>query len=291
MVVHVSVPVCTEVIAANPDCTFSGAYEDGALVITIDTRSQNLHNRLGLGTKTKLHWGAEHEVMIEELSGLAWPIRYRLRTRSGYYLDRDGERVHFTTAARGLDARRGVSLVLMRAAVLLVIVAGVGSRRAAWLLKELFHVEVSKSALHRWVEEIAAALPNADEMIRALNARQTITEAHFDEIFPRATDECVLVLKDEHGRILATQQVDKRNEASVVAFLTRMKELGLTFTAFYIDGCKAYYNAIRIVFAQHIVIQYDYFHILQNTWRHLWKWAVARRRQIKQRSQEATTPW
>jgi len=118
-------------------------------VITIDTRNQNLHHRLGLGTKTKLHWGAEHEVMIEELSGLAWPIRYRLLTRDGYYRDRNGERIHFTTSARGLDTRRGVSLVLMRAAVLLIVVAGVGCRRAAWLLKELFHVEVSKSALHR----------------------------------------------------------------------------------------------------------------------------------------------
>src|SRR3712207_4631222 len=102
MVVHVSVPVSTEVIAANPDCAFSGAYEDGALVITIDTRNQNLHQRLGLGTKTKLHWGAEHEVMIEELSGLAWPMRYRLLTRDGYYRDRNGERIHFTTSARGL---------------------------------------------------------------------------------------------------------------------------------------------------------------------------------------------
>ena len=209
MVVHVSVPVCTEVIAANPDCAFSGAYEDGALVITIDTGNQNLHQRLGLATKTKLHWGAEHEIMIQELSALAWPIRSRLLTRDGYYIDREGERVHFTTAARGLDARRGVSLVLMRAAVLLVRVAGVGYRRAAWLLMELFHVEVSKSALHRWVEEIATSLPDSDEISKALDAKQPITEAHFDELFPRGSDACVLVLKDEHGRIIATQEVER----------------------------------------------------------------------------------
>src|SRR5207249_221107 len=85
---------------------------------------------------------------------------------------------------------------------------GVGYRRACWLLKELFHVEVSKSSLHRWVEEIAATLPKGDEMIKALNERNPITEAHFDEIFPRGTDECVLVLKDEHGRIIATKDVE-----------------------------------------------------------------------------------
>ncbi|MCA1603789.1 MAG: transposase, partial [Acidobacteria bacterium] len=234
---------------------------------------------------------AEHEIMIQELSALAWPIRYRLLTRDGYYLDRDGERVHFTTAARGLDARRGVSLVLMRAAVLLVIVAGLGYRRAAWLLKELFHVEVSKSALHRWVEEIATSLPDSDEIITALDAKQPITEAHFDEIFPRGSNACVLVLKDEHGRIIATKEVDKRDEATVTPFLQRMKDLGLNLSAFYIDGCKAYYNAIRSVFGEAVAIQYDYFHVLQNVWRQLWKWAVARRQKIRASSEQATTPW
>jgi len=290
-VVQISVRVSTEVLTANRDCHFSGAYEDGALVVTIDTRTQNVHQRLGLGTKVKLHWGADNEFMVQELSGFLWPIRYRVRTRDGYYLGTDGERVHFTTAVGGIDARRGASLVLMRAAVLLVVVAGVGYRRACWLLKELFHVEVSKSSLHRWVEEIAASLPAGDEMIRALNERKPITEAHFDEIFPRGTDACVLVLKDEHGRIIATKQVDKRDEATVVPFLERMKGLGLNYKAFYIDGCKAYYKAIRSVFGEAVAIQYDYFHILQNVWRHLWKWAVARRRQIKASGEASTTPW
>jgi hypothetical protein len=290
-VVQISVPVSTEVLTANRDCQFSGAYEDGALVVTIDTREQNVHQRLGLGTKVTLHWGSDNEFVVQELSGMLWPIRYRVRTRDGYYLGKDGQRVHFTTTAGGLDARRGASLVLMRAAVLLVVVAGVGYRRASWLLKELFHVEVSKSSLHRWVEEIAASLPAGDEMIKALNERKPITEAHFDEIFPRGMDACVLVLKDEHGRIIATKEVDKRDEATVVPFLERMKGLGLNYKAFYIDGCKAYYNAIRSVFGETVAIQYDYFHILQNVWKHLWKWAVARRRQIKASGEASTTPW
>ncbi len=290
-VVHVSVPVSTEVLTANRDCQFSGAYEEGALVVTVDTRKQNVHQRLGLGTKVKLHWSGENEFMVQELSGLLWPIRYRVRTRDGYYVGADAARIHFTTAAGGIDARRGASLVLMRAAVLLVVVAGVGYRRASWLLKELFQVEVSKSTLHRWVEEVASGLPSGDEMITALNEKTPITEAHFDEIFPRGTDRCVLVLKDEHGRIIATKDVDKRDEATVVPFLERMKSLGLNYKAFYIDGCKAYYNAIRSVFGEAVAIQYDYFHILQNVWRHLWKWSVARRRQIKASSEAATTPW
>lgn len=291
MSVQVLVPVSTEVINGNPDCRISGAYEDGVLMITIDTRKQNVHRRLGLSTKTKLVWGRENEFVVQELSGLAWPLRYRLHTRDGSYLDKKGERVHFTTSATGVDSRRAASIVLMRAAVLLVVVAGVGYRRAAWLLKELFQVEVSKSSLHRWVEEIAAQLPDGGAMIKALNEKKTITEAHFDEIFPRRTDACVLVLKDEHGRIIATEQVDQRDEASVVPFLQRMKDLGLNYKAFYIDGCQAYYNAIRAVFGEAVAIQYDYFHVMQNVWQKLWQWAVDRRRQIKQSAEQTTTPW
>lgn len=291
MAVHISVPVSTEVLNANPDCRISGAYEDGVLMVTIDTRTQNVHQRLGLSTKTQLHWGREHEFIIQELSTLTWPIRYRVRTRDGYYLDRQGERVHSTHSARGVDSRRAASLVPIRAAVLLVVVAGVGYRRAAWLLKELFHVDVSKKAAPRWVEEIAEALPKGEEMIKALNEKMPSTLAHFDELFPRGMDACVLVRKDEHGRIIATEQVDKRDEATLTPFLERMKKLGLNLTAFYIDGCKAYYNAIRSVFGEAVAIQYDYFHILQKVWRQVWRWAVARRRQIKHSSEQATPPW
>lgn len=291
MALYVTIPVSTEVIERNPDCKISGAYENGVVMITIDTRHQNHHERLGLGRKKKLHWSQEHCFEVQELSGLGWPIRYRVLSLEGYYVNREGIRVHFTTRANGIDSYRRVSEVLMRAAVLLVVIAGVGYRRASWLLEHLFQVEVSKSALQRWVEEIADQLPSGDEIIRRLNQKKPITEAHFDEIFPKGRDQCVLVLKDEHGRIVATQEVDKKDEESVKSFLQRMKDLGLNLESFYIDGCRAYFNAIRGVFGQAVRIQYDYFHIIQNAWRQLWKWAVAHRRQLKARSEEVTTPW
>lgn len=291
MVVFVTVPVSTEVTEANSDCKISGAYENGILMITIDTRDQNHHQRRGLGTRTPLQWGKEYSFEAQELSALQWPIRYRVLTRDGYYLNTQGQRVHFTTQATGIDSRRRVSEVLMRATVLLLVIAGVGYRRAAWLLQQLFHVRTSKSALQRWVEELADRLPNANDIIRQLNKQQPITEAHFDEIFPLGMEQCVLVFKDEHGRLLATQAVDKRDEESVKPFLQRMKGLGLHLQTFYIDGCQAYFNAIRAVFGQAVQIQYDYFHILQNVWRHLWKWAVAHRRKLKQNGEEVTTPW
>jgi transposase len=291
MALYVNVPISTEVIESNPDCKISGHYENGALVITVDTRAQNHHQRLGLPTKTKLYWYREHQYEVQELSAMAWPVKYRVLSRDGYYLDKEGRRVNFTTQAQGLDARRGVSEVLMRAAVLLVVVAGIGYRRVAWLLEHLFHVQTSKSALHRWVEEVASELPSVEAIIKKLNERQPIREAHFDEVYPRGGDKCVVALKDEHGRIVVTHEMDRRDGESINNFFTWVKGLGLEIQAFYIDGCKTYYNAIRAVYGEAVAIQYDYFHIVQNVWRHLWRWAVKHRRDVKNRSEEVETPW
>lgn len=197
-------------------------------------------------------------------------------------IDQEGKRVHFTTRANGIDAHRKVSEVLMRAAMLLLVIGGMGYRRVTWLLEVLFHVKTSKSSLQRWVGSVASTLPNGDEMIQLLNEKKPISEAHLDEIFPQGMNHCVLVLKDEHGRIIATEAVDKRDEKTVKPFLERFKKLGLAFQVFYTDGCQAYFNAIRTVFGQKIAIQYDYFHIIQNSWRKLWKWAIAHRREIKE---------
>jgi hypothetical protein len=165
---------------------FSSAYEEGALIITGDTRYQNVPQRLGLCTKIPLHGGAEDPFEVQELSALVWPIRYRVLTRDGYYV-KDGKRVHFTTGAKGLDAKRSASEGLRRATGLLFGVAGIGYRRVAGLRAQLCRVEVSKSSRQRWVCALAKTLPSADEIIRRLNQRLPIHEAHLDEIFPRGT--------------------------------------------------------------------------------------------------------
>lgn len=291
MSIYVTVPIKTEVIESNPDCKIIGNYEDGKLVITIDTRNQNSHQRLGVGTKTQLYWGKEHSYEVQELSAMLWPIRYRVLSREGYYIDEQGQRVHFTTKANGIDEHKLVSKVLMRAAIMLLVIGAIGYRRAAWLLEVLFHVNITKSSLHRWVESVASQLPSGDEIIRLLNEKKPVTEGHLDEIFPLGMNHCVLVLKDEHGRILATKKVEKRNEGSVRPLLKRIKDLGLPIKSFYTDGYKAYYNAIREVFGKAVTIQMDYFHIIQNIWRITWKWFIEYRRGLKERIENSKTVW
>lgn len=77
---------------------------------------------------------------------LLWPIRYRVITREGDSKDSNGNRDDDTTSASVIDPLQNVSQVLMRAAILLLVIAGMGYRRVAWLMEVLFHVKTSKSS-------------------------------------------------------------------------------------------------------------------------------------------------
>jgi transposase-like protein len=70
------------------------------------------------------------------------------------------------------------------------------------------------------------------------------------------------VLRDEPGRIVATEEGKAEDEDQVKPFLERMKRLGLGITTFSIDHSQALRNAIKAVYPE-ARIQYDYFHKCQ----------------------------
>lgn len=284
----IQLPVTTEVLNQNEDLQPSGKAEDKKLIIEIDTRKRNYHQLLGLKRKTKIKWINERCFEVQELSAFAWPILYRVTTADGYYHNEQGERVYFTPEIAGLSTKRKVSDVVLRLGVYLSIIAGLGTRAAALLMKVLFQVEVSKSAIDRWIDEVAETLPSEDEMVKLLHQQKPITSGHLDELFPRGGDACVLVLKDEHGRILLTQAVEKRDEEQVKPFLERIKALGLDLQTFYTDHWQAYANAIKAVFPS-AQLQLDYFHILQNIWRKVMDEFRRHRRDLKARGEAAET--
>jgi hypothetical protein len=51
-------------------------------------------------------------------------------------------------------------------------------------MQVLFQATISKSAIDRWVDETASALPSEDEMVKLLHRQKPITQGHFDELFP-----------------------------------------------------------------------------------------------------------
>lgn len=286
----IQLPVTTEVLEKNADLRPQGKAEDNKIIIEFDTRQRDYHKLFNLKRRVEIHWINERTFDVQELSGFAWPIIYRITTADGYYVNEQGQRVYFTPQVNGLSTQRKVSDVVLRLGVFLCVIAGLGTRQTAWLMRILFQVSVSKSAIDRWVDEVADALPSEDEMVKLLHQHQPITQGHFDEIFPLGTEACVLVLKDEHGRIVAAQEVAQRDEEHVKPFLQRLARLGLDLTTFYIDHCQAYVNAIQAVYPQ-AHIQFDYFHILQNIWRKVWGEFRSHRRDLKARGEAAQTKW
>lgn len=291
---RITVPLETEVLRLHSDLATGAGQMDQhvGLVVGLDVRRRDWTQQLGLERGVKVGWENVRTVDVQDLSCFLMPIRYRVTFGDGYWWDQDGEKRYFGVDEHlpGLDLRRGVTTVTLRAAVLLAVLACVGVRSVSWLLGQLFHVQVSKSSLARWIGEVASQLPDAEGMVKRLQEDRPITEANLDEIFPRGWRKgCVLVVRDEHGRLVATEEVAERSAAVVAAFLRKLKSWGLEFRKFYVDGCKAYREAIAEVYPE-AAIQYDYFHILQNIWRHVRKAMVAHRKEIKRQGEEAAEP-
>jgi len=293
--VNVTVPLKTEVIREHSQLVTGTEFVEGkGIFVALDVRRAPWMKILDLPRSTQVHWADVRTVEIKELSSLFTKITYRLTYGDGWYTSQAGERQYFALQPHlhGIDLVRQCTTATLRAAVLLAVMAGVGLRSVCWLMGLLFHVEISKSSLDRWVKECAAQLPDAAGMVRELVAVKPITEGNFDEIFPlgQRPKKCTLILRDEHGRIFAAEEVEQRDEVTVTAFLKKVKSWGLDLQAFYVDGCEAYRKAIQAVFPN-AKIQYDYFHVIQSIFKKLRRALVAHRKDIQARSTQVETPW
>jgi len=235
----IQLPVTTEVLEQIGDLKPRGKAENNQIIIEFDTRQRDYHKLFGLARRVKIGWSNERTFDVQELSGFAWPILYRITTADGYYQNEQGQRVNFTPAIAGLSTYRKVSNLVLRLGVYLYVIVGLGTRQVSELMKVLFQVTISKSSIERWVQEVADSLPSEDELIKLMQQRLPISAGHFDESFPLGTAACVLVVKAEHGRIVTAKEVAQRDEAHVKPFPARLQGLGLQFATFYIDHCQA----------------------------------------------------
>jgi hypothetical protein len=94
------------------------------------------------------------------------------------------------------------------------------------------------------------------------------------------TDNCVMVVKDEHDRILMTHETKSENGDDARKFLKRLKALGLNVTSAFADYSESFSGAIQEVFPQ-ARFQADHFHTVKNIWKHLKKSLLSYRRKIK----------
>src|SRR4029434_7261971 len=91
------------------------------------------------------------------------------------------------------------------------------------------------------------------------------------------TDHCVMVVKDEHDRILITHEAAAENGWEARKFLQDVKDLGLNVTAAYSDYSSSFTEAIKAIWP-HAHFQADHFHTVKNIWGHLKKSMLSYRR-------------
>ena len=260
--------------------TFVGSsIENGTTIIQFDLRQRDVPHEVG-GTST-LSWRKEaYYVDIHELSTFHNPIKYRFILAQGYYLDGQNQRMYFTPEIKGVSTAQHMSHSIIRLACYLAVVCGVSLRHIARIFSFLFLIPITKSSIKRWIDDIGLNLPNQETMLQQLLAITPATECHIDGYYPRGTDNCVMVMKDEHDRILMTHEVGSENGVDARKFLQKLKDLGLNVTAAFADYSQSFTEAIKAVYPQ-ARFQADHFHTVKNIWGHLKKALLSYRRQLK----------
>jgi hypothetical protein len=260
--------------------TFVGSsIENGTTIIQFDLRKLDLQG--ALGTTTPLCWRqAPYHVDIHELSTFHNPITYRFIVAQGSYLNDQNQRVYFTPELQGVSTAQHMSHSVIRLACYLAVVCGVSLRHIALIFSSLFLIPITKSSIKRWIDDIGAHLPAPEEMLRQLLALTPATEGHLDGYYPLGTDHCVMVVKDEHDRILMTHEAASENGDEARKCLQKLQDLGLHVTAAFADYSHSFPEAITAVYPQ-ARLQADHFHTVKNVWGHLKKSLLSSRRQVK----------
>lgn len=148
------------------------------------------------------------------------------------------------------------------------------------MLYHLYTVETSSSALGRWKEAQAEALPSIGQLIQQLNAKKKMTQLHLDEYKATGTKSWELCVKDEHGRLIFSIRLEKRDAWHIKVILRWFRILGLKIEVFYVDFWLAYPPAIKAIYPN-AEIQFDFFHVIENIHRHLYKDLTAYRQSLK----------
>jgi hypothetical protein len=261
------------------DAFVGSSIENGTTILQFDLRKLDFQRVLE--TPSTICWRKEpYAVEIHELSTFYNPIKYRFIVAQGSYLNDQHQRVYFTPDIKGVSTSQHMSHSVIRLACYLAVVCGVSLRHLALLFSVLFLIPITKSSMKRWIDDIGVHLPTPEEMLGQLLALAPATECHVDGYYPLGTDTCVMVVKDEHDRILITHEAASENGEDAKQFLQRCKDLGLKVTAAFSDYSQSFTEAIKTVYP-HARFQADHFHTVKNIWGHLKKSLLSYRRQIK----------
>src|SRR5712691_3173678 len=231
------------VTAVYEDAFVGSSIEHGTTIIQCDLRQRDFQR--ALETPSTICWRKEpYAVEMHELSTFYNPIKYRFIVAQGSSLNEQNQRVYFTPDSKGVSISQPMSHSVIRLACYLAVVCGVSLRHMALLFAALFLIPVTKSSIKRWMDAIGTRLPTPEERLRHLLPCAPATECHLDGYSPLGTDHGVMVVKDEHDRILMTHEAAAEHGEDARKCLQHVKDLGLSVTAAFADDSHSFTEAI-----------------------------------------------
>src|SRR3989449_2614014 len=265
MAVMIQMQFASAVTEIDEDAFVGSSRENGTTMIMFALRQHDFHQELG--TQATLWWRTDSShVDVHALSTFHHPILYRCIVAQGSSLDGQKQRRDFTPAIKGVSTSQPMSHSVIRLACDLAVVCGVSLRHSALLFAVLFLIPMTKAS--------------TEQMLQPLLARTPATECHSDGSDPLGTDHCVLVVKDEHDRILITHEAASEHGEDARKFLQHIQDLGLNVTAAFSDDSPRFTEAIKAVWP-HARFQADHFHTVKHIWGHLKKALLSSRRKVK----------
>jgi len=269
-------PIETEVTKTNRVIGFG--YEGSVLVIRVEPELKEEYEVSDSEESVRPTSLRGHTFRVQEL-GLPWlKVEYEVTHFTCYYVNRYKHNSSFTIGVFGIESKLKVSRVLLSTAMQMLVVQNLPLEVVQELLLRNHRVQTSVSALDRWKEREAEKLPQQGEILRKMQQKKPSRELHVDEYKSHGTWSAVF--RDEHNRILLVRKMKRRTEEKFAAIFRYFRMLGLRIRVVYVDFWKAYPGAIRRIFP-HAILQYDYFHVIQNIFRHLYRALVAYRKQFK----------
>ncbi len=226
------------------------------------------------------YYNGSETVTVQGLGIQGKALHYQVTNIRLGYLNDAGEFKTFTAPVPGVRSDLLVTDEVVDKFLYFNVDRNLSLAQSVQLLQDVYGVQTSVSAVDRWKKGEAEALPSVGQLIIMLNEKKKITALHLDEYKATGTKSWELAIRDEHGRLLFSIRLKKRDVWHIKAILRWFRMLGLEIKVFYVDFWLAYPPAIKAIYPE-AEIQYDFFHVIQNIHRHLYKALTAYRKAFK----------
>ncbi len=250
------------------------------IMVSLEPKTELKYERPDCQEAVAADYHDSETVMIQGLGIQGKALRYQVTNVRLGYLNDAGEFKTFIVPVPGVRSELLVTDEVIDKFLYFNVDRNLSLAESVQMLQDVYGVQTSVSAVDRWKIGEAEALPSIGQIIKMLNEKKKITALHLDEYKATGTKSWELAIRDEHGRLIFSIRLKKRDAWHIKAILRWFRILGLEIKVFYVDFWLAYPPAIKAIYPE-ADIQYDFFHVIQNIHRHLYKALTTYRKAFK----------